>query len=73
MMMHRARDSIPPSEMLQALRRHAKGDWDELAGEPAGENVQQREAPVDVHHVHFARGLPHGEERLEVTHRQRPA
>ncbi len=25
-----ARDSIPPSEMLQALRRHARGDWGDL-------------------------------------------
>jgi hypothetical protein len=44
-----------------------------LAGEPAREHVQQREVLVDVHHVDFARGLPHREERLEVAHRQRPA
>ena len=28
-----ARDSIPPSEMLQALRRHARGDWGEVCAE----------------------------------------
>lgn len=25
-----ARDSVPPSEMAQALRRHANGDWGDL-------------------------------------------
>lgn len=28
-----ARDSIPPSEMMQALRRHARGDWGDLCHE----------------------------------------
>lgn len=27
------RDSIPPSEMMQALRRHARGDWGDLDDE----------------------------------------
>lgn len=27
------RDGIPPSEMMQALRRHARGDWGELCNE----------------------------------------
>lgn len=27
------RDDIPPSEMLQALRQHARGDWGELCAE----------------------------------------
>lgn len=25
-----AQDSVPPSEMMQALRRHARADWGEL-------------------------------------------
>jgi hypothetical protein len=28
-----ARDSIPPSETMQALRRHAHGDWGDLDDE----------------------------------------
>lgn len=28
-----ARDSIPPSEMAQALRRHARSDWGDLDDE----------------------------------------
>lgn len=28
-----ARDSIPPSEMLQAMRRHARGDWGDVGQE----------------------------------------
>lgn len=33
MMTPGARDGIPPSEMMQALRRHAKGDWGDLGDE----------------------------------------
>lgn len=28
-----ARDAIPPSEMMHALRRHARGDWGDLCEE----------------------------------------
>ncbi len=28
-----ALDAVPPSEMLQALRRHARGDWGDLCDE----------------------------------------
>lgn len=28
-----ARDGIPPSEMMKALRRHARGDWGEVGEE----------------------------------------
>lgn len=32
------RDGIPPSEMLQALRRHARGDWGDLDPEDKQSN-----------------------------------
>lgn len=32
------RDSIPPSEMLQALRRHARGEWGDLCDEDRESN-----------------------------------
>lgn len=33
-----ARDGIPPSEMMQALRRHARGDWGDLDEEDRRSN-----------------------------------
>lgn len=35
---------IPPSEMMQALRRHARGDWGEVCGEDREAN---RRALID--------------------------
>jgi len=29
----RAQEQVPPSEMMNALRRHARGDWGELGEE----------------------------------------
>jgi hypothetical protein len=52
MMTPRARDSIPPSEMLQALRRHARGDWGELGDEDRAANdraVQEGERLLSAH------------------------
>ncbi len=35
-----ARNAIPPSEMLQAFRRHARGDWWELDGHDIEANAR---------------------------------
>jgi len=31
-------DAVPPSEMMRALRRHARGDWGELDAEDIAAN-----------------------------------
>ncbi len=33
-------DAVPPSELMQALRRHARGDWGELGAEDRAANDQ---------------------------------
>jgi len=33
-----ARDAIPPSELLRALRRHAREDWGDLGRDDLAEN-----------------------------------
>lgn len=33
-----ARELVPPSEMMQALRRHARGDWGDLDREDSAAN-----------------------------------
>jgi hypothetical protein len=35
-----ARDAVPPSEMLQALRRHARADWGDVDAEDWRANDQ---------------------------------
>lgn len=33
-----AQEQVPPSEMMQALRRHARGDWGDLEAEDRATN-----------------------------------
>jgi len=39
MMTPGVRDGIPPSEVLQALRRHARGDWGDICDEDRAQNA----------------------------------
>lgn len=50
----RVQESIPPSELLQALRRHASGDWGDIDPEDRGANdrsLQDGSRLLSVYHA----------------------